>query len=294
MKIVITGSLGNIGKPLAESLVSKGHSVTIISSNLQKQQDIEHLGATAVIGSISDIGFLTQAFGGADSVFCMTPPNYSHPDQLGYYKDVASAYQKAITNSEVNRAVYLSSYGAHLPSGTGFIKGSYFSEQILNTTPDLTLTHLRPTFFYYNLLGFINMIKSAGFMGSVYGGDDRLTMVSPTDIAEAASDELVKTDSIEKVRYVASDDRSCKEIAAVLGNAIGIPSLKWLVLPKDQVIAAMKKNGMNDEAAENYVELGESIHTGKLREDFDLKGRINGKMQLEEYAKEFAAAFNRK
>ena len=31
MKIVITGSLGNIGKPLTEELVWKGHDVTVIT-----------------------------------------------------------------------------------------------------------------------------------------------------------------------------------------------------------------------------------------------------------------------
>ncbi len=33
MNIVLTGSLGNIGKPLTQELVQKRHSVTVISSN---------------------------------------------------------------------------------------------------------------------------------------------------------------------------------------------------------------------------------------------------------------------
>lgn len=32
MNIVLTGSLGNIGKPLTKALVEKGHTVTVISS----------------------------------------------------------------------------------------------------------------------------------------------------------------------------------------------------------------------------------------------------------------------
>jgi nucleoside-diphosphate-sugar epimerase len=32
MKIVVTGSLGNISKPLTKELVQKKHSVTVISS----------------------------------------------------------------------------------------------------------------------------------------------------------------------------------------------------------------------------------------------------------------------
>jgi hypothetical protein len=36
MKIILTGSLGNIWKPLTQQLVQKGHQVTVISSNLEK------------------------------------------------------------------------------------------------------------------------------------------------------------------------------------------------------------------------------------------------------------------
>jgi nucleoside-diphosphate-sugar epimerase len=40
MKVIVTGSLGNIGKPLAKELVQKGHTVTVISSKPEKQKDI--------------------------------------------------------------------------------------------------------------------------------------------------------------------------------------------------------------------------------------------------------------
>lgn len=37
MKIIITGSLGNVAKPLAEQLIAEGHDITIISSNDSKK-----------------------------------------------------------------------------------------------------------------------------------------------------------------------------------------------------------------------------------------------------------------
>jgi len=36
MNIVLTGSLGNISKPLAQDLIAKGHSVTVISSKAEQ------------------------------------------------------------------------------------------------------------------------------------------------------------------------------------------------------------------------------------------------------------------
>ena len=60
--------MGNISKPLSQELTAKGHDVTIISSNVAKQQEIEALGAKVAIGSVTDAEFLKTAFVGADAV----------------------------------------------------------------------------------------------------------------------------------------------------------------------------------------------------------------------------------
>ena len=57
MKIIITGSLGHISKPLTEALVQKGHTVTVISSKPERKKEIEALGAVAAIGTMEDTDF---------------------------------------------------------------------------------------------------------------------------------------------------------------------------------------------------------------------------------------------
>ncbi|MEH2256040.1 NAD(P)H-binding protein [Nostoc sp.] len=145
IKAIVTGSLGNIGKPLAEELVQKGHTVTVISSKPEKQKDIEALGATAAIGSLEDVDFLVSTFTDADAVFAMVPPDFTEPDQVEYYRRIGSNYAQAIQQSGVKRLVHLSSTGAHLDNGTGFILGSHHTESILNELSDIAITHLRPT-----------------------------------------------------------------------------------------------------------------------------------------------------
>ena len=166
MNIVITGSLGHIGKPLSEELIQQGHHVTVISSKPEKQSDIEALGATAAIGSVEDVAFLTVTFSGADAVFCLVPPNFSEPDQVMYYNRIGNHYAQALKQAGVKRVVDLSSYGAHLEKGTGFIVGSHHVESTLDALPNVTVTHIRPGYFYYNLFGFASMIQAAGFMGA--------------------------------------------------------------------------------------------------------------------------------
>ncbi len=292
MKIIITGSLGHIGKPLAEELVQKGHTVTVISSKPEKQKDIEALSAVAAIGSLEDVDFLVSTFDGADAVYAMVPPNYTVPDVRTYYRRLGNNYAQAIQRSGVKHVVHLSSFGAHLDKGTGFILGAHDVENILNELSDVAVTHLRPTYFYYNLYNFVDMIKGAGFIGANYGGDDKIVMVDPGDIAAAAAEELETSANGRKVRYVASDERTANEIAHILGAAIGKPDLKWVIFTDEQTQGAMEEKGMPPHIAANFVELGASIHSGALRQDYDLhKPTVLGKVKLADFAKEFAAAF---
>lgn len=293
MNIVITGSLGHVGKPLTNELVQKGHHVTVISSKPEKRADIEALGATAAIGSVDDVAFLTGTFTGADAVFCLIPPNFSAPDQVTYYSRVGNNYAQAIEQAGVKRVVDLSSYGAHLEKGTGFIVGSHHVEKRLDALANVAVTHVRPGYFYYNLYNFVGMIKATGFMGANYGGDDRLVLVSPVDIAAAVADELTTSVTHRHVRYVASDERTCNEVAQVLGRAIGKPDLTWAVISSEQMQTGLEANGVPMSAAAALVELGSATHSGALREDYERHKPVLGTVKLEDFAQEFATGFTR-
>jgi uncharacterized protein YbjT (DUF2867 family) len=291
MKIIITGSLGNISRPLASKLLNAGHAVTVISSTQERCTAIEALGATAAIGDVEDRQFLTLTFSGADAVYCMVPPNFFEADQVAYYEKIASSYADALAAAGIRRVVHLSSYGAHLAEGTGIIKGSYEAEQIFNGLSGINLTHVRPSYFFYNLLGFIPMIKSAGFIGTVYGAEDRVPMVAPEDIAALIAEEVVQMDSTNKVRYVTSDERSCNEIASVLGQAIGRPDLRWRLLPEEQVFRMLVDNGVDVRLANSLVELASATHSGILRGDFDQQPVQVGKVRLEDFTEIFNSVY---
>ena len=165
MKIVVTGSLGQISKPLTEELVEMGHSVTAISRNPERQKDIEALGAKAAIGIMEDANFLTTTFTGADAVYCMI--------SSGDANTISDNYKQAIQRSDVKRIVHLSSVGAHTDKNNGFLRDFYVAENILGKLPaDIAITHLRPGGFYSNLYRFIDAIKTQGVITSNYGADD--------------------------------------------------------------------------------------------------------------------------
>jgi len=295
MKIILTGSLGHISKPLTEELVQKGHTVTVISSKPERQKDIETLGATAAIGSVEDVGFLTTTFTGADAAYTMLPPiTHFNPglDLMAYSRKIGNNYAQAIKQSHIKRVVHLSSIGAHLDKGSGLILCHHAVEVILNKLSDVAITFMRPSGFYYNLYSFVAMIKKEGFIAANYGAGDKLIWVSPKDIAAAVAEELETAGADSKLRYVASDELTGNETASILGRAIGKPDLKWVMITSEQMQAGLETAGMNPNIAAGLVEMYASQHNGLLSADYYLhRPAVMGKVKLKDFAEEFAAAF---
>jgi uncharacterized protein YbjT (DUF2867 family) len=289
MKIIVTGSLGNISKPLTEELVEKGHLVTVISRKPEKQKDIESLGARAAIGYVEDVKFLSTTFTGADAVYCMEPP-YNHDAEKLIHN-----YVQAIQQSGVKRLVNLSSIGAHTDKGNGILAFYYTMETILNKLPsDVAITFVRPGGFYYNLLRCIDTIKTQGVIASNYGGDDKLPWASPIDIAAAVAEELVTPFAGRKVCYVVSDELTCDEVATILGTAIGKPDLKWIVIPDEEMRSRLIAAGFSARLAAGFVEMNASTHSGQLFEDYYRNRPVLGKVKMKDFAKEFASIYDQK
>lgn len=298
MKIVITGSLGNISKPLTQKLVLKGHSVTVISSKAERQKDIESIGAKAAIGTMQDVDFLTATFIGADIVYLMETIDanaFFDPDidLIATYNTIGHNYKQAIEQSQVKHLVHLSSIGAHTNKGNGNLLMHYNVENILKQLPnDVSIKFMRPTGFYTNLFRSIQSIKTQGAFISNYGGDKKEPWVSPFDIATVIAEEMEKPFDGRIIRYVASEEISPNEIAKTLGEAIGYPELKWIVISDEKLLKNMLSVGMNEKIAKGFVEMQAAQGSGFLYEDYYYHKPVLGKVKLVDFAKEFAKVYN--
>ena len=297
MNITLTGSLGHIGKPLTQKLIAEEHTVTVISSNPARSKEIVAVGAIPAIGTLQDVDFLASTFKGAEVVYTLAPPaNYfDHDlDLLGYFQTLGSSFAEAIRRAEVKRVVNLSSIGAHLDKGNGILEGTYHVENILNDLPeDVAITHLRPTEIYYNLFQFIDLIKNQGIIASNVEESDLNVWVSPQDIAACVAEEINTPSSGRKVRYVASDELTYKEVAGILGSAIGKPDLQWVTITDDQMRQGLESVGMQPAIAQGMVEMYAAIHRGLLYEDYNLhKSQALGQVKMNDFAREFAAVYH--
>ena len=310
MKIIVTGSLGNISKPLAMDLIAQGHSVTIVSSNPGKQKDIETLGVNAAIGKLEDVTFLINTFTGADAVYCMVPMNMNEARPKAYAHKIANNYVHALKQTKVQRVVLLSGWSANLMKGEN-------AEDIFKELTNAFITIMRPGAFYTNFYFSMDMIKGKGLIGKFltlrysgfkalltgktgllmgnYGGNDKIVFVSPKDIAKAVAEELVNppTEKV-KIRYVGSEEMTCNEAARIIGMAIGKPHLKWVLISDKQMLQGLKMAKMSQELAETMVEMQAVMHSGTPLKSFHENNPKMGKVKLKEFAEEFAKAYHQK
>lgn len=286
---VITGSIGHIGKEVVKGLVKAGKEVRVVTSSADRVKDIEQLGAKAIVGSVQNAAFVTEAFKGAEVVYTMIPPIWNTSNWRESQLEVAKNYAQAIEANKVKYVVNLSSIGAHLKTGNGPIGGLYDFEQLVNAIPGLSVKHLRAGFFYYNFLNQIVLAKNLGILGDNFGGP--LLMVDTKDIAAAALEELLGLSfSGNSVRYIISDERSTEEVVDVLGKAINKP-LKWVQFSDEERLNGLLQAGVPETHAKAFTEMGKGFREGILQTDLRQHWPVLGPTKLEDYAKEFARAY---
>lgn len=293
MKYTLTGGAGNITKPLALALLQAGHTVTVIGRDAAKLKELTQAGAIAAIGSVEDVSFLTAAFSGADALYTMVPPTHAATDWKAYIGLIGQNYATAITAAGVKQVVNLSSVGAHLPDGVGPVSGLHRAEKALNTLTDVNILHLRPAYFFQNLLANIPLVKGMGIIGANFSAAaGKFPIVATDDIAAVAAEALLSLDfQGHTIRYIASDETGTDQIAQVLGAAIGKPDLVWVKFTDEQALGGMIQAGLQEEVAKNYAEMNHAIDTGNMYADYFKHKPALGKIKLTDFAKVFATVY---
>jgi uncharacterized protein YbjT (DUF2867 family) len=259
---VILGASGNTGAIIANYLLSKGEKVRLLGRDAGRLQGFARKGAEAFTADVSDAVALTKAFGGARAAYLMLPPLNSREEQ----ERQSDAIAKAVKESGLRYAVHLSSYGAHVPEGTGPVTGLHSSEQKLNAISDLNVLHLRAAYFMENNLGAIDMIHGMGLFGHALLPDLKLPMIATRDVGDYVAQRLLDLDfSGKQTRELLGErDLTMTEATAVIARGIGKPDLRYEQFPYDQVQQVLVQMGMPPKKAAVYIEMFEAINAGLL------------------------------
>ena len=296
MNITITGSLGNIGRPLTTQLVAKGHRVTLISHNPERAAAIEQLNAIPMIGSLDDPDLLLRAFENADAVFTMIPPGFHAPDVREYMRRMGEKYVRAIDQARVRYVVNLSSVGADLPAGPGPTGVNHEIEQRMDASGDVHVLHLRPGMFYTNFFGNIPMIRAQQLIGNNFDAGVGMLLTHPRDIAAAACLALdTLSFSGKNIQYIVGAETNGGEVAQALGGAIGKPELRWMHFSDEDLLQGLMQSGFTRDMASVYVvEIGVALREGRMLDHYRRnKDKSVGGTSLADFAREFAAVYSK-
>ena len=260
--IVITGASGNIGSKIAASLLMQGQKVRCVARTAEKLKEFSGKGAEVSTISLSETSSLIKTFSGADAVFAMIPPNYTAPDFRAYQNTIGASLAEAIEKSGVKYLVNLSSQGAHLPEGTGPIKGLHDQEVRLNKLNGVNILHMRPTYFMENLLANLDMIKSMGIVGSALRGDLKFPMIATKDIAKFAVERLMKRDymGIAVRDLLGQRDISMNEVAGIIAQKVNKPSLQYVQFSYEDTEKALIGMGFSEDVSRLFVEMSKALN----------------------------------
>jgi uncharacterized protein YbjT (DUF2867 family) len=259
---VILGATGNTGSIVADTLLLRGKKVRVVGRDAGRLERFVRKGAEAIAADVSDAVALTKAFKGARAAYLMLPPITSREDQ----ERESDAITKAVAESGLRYAVYLSSYGAHVPKGTGPVTGLHSSEQKLNAIGGLNVLHLRAAYFMENNLSAIGMIHGMAIFGHALLPDLKLPMIATPDVGAYAARRLLDLDfSGKQTRELLGErDLSMTEVTAVIARGIGKPNLRYEQFSYDQLQQALTQSGFSPKKAAVYVEMFTAINAGVL------------------------------
>jgi len=260
----VLGASGNIGSVISRKLLERGEKVRVFARHAGALQQFVQRGAEAVLGEMTDTAALTEALSGARAAFLMIPPGPTSPDYHAEQDRMSDAIAVAVKDSGLQYAVFLSSYGAQAPSGTGPIAGLHNTEEKLNSVQHLNLLRLRPAFFMENHLSAVGMIQGMGIFGGALKPDLKIPMIATRDIGAYAADRLLQLDfnGKETRELLGERDLTMNDVAAAISRALNRADLRYAQFPYDQVEQVLTQMGTSAKTAALYIEMFHGINDG--------------------------------
>jgi uncharacterized protein YbjT (DUF2867 family) len=265
--ITVMGATGQVGSQIVRRLLAAGEQVRAVGRNPGALARLAADGAEVLAGDAGDAEFLTRAFRGADAVHTLLPYSPTAPDFRAEQARLGEAIVAAIRGSEVRSVVALSSLGADLPDGTGFIAASlYPQEQRLRALDGVDLLFLRPTLFFESIVAAVDLVEAMGVNADAVDPDVALPMIATRDVAEVAAAALRSRDwtGVAVRELLGPRDLTYAEATRILGEAIGRPDLQYVRLPDEEMVAALVQGGFSPDTAALHVEMGRALSAGTI------------------------------
>ncbi|MCE5269205.1 MAG: NmrA family NAD(P)-binding protein [Planctomycetaceae bacterium] len=267
MNIAVTTPTGHVGRAVTDFLLecSRDINVTLLGRRPEKLQDFVRRGANTAIGALDDTEYVVKATKGMDALFWATPPVFGSDDLRGFQNRLANAAATAIRTNRIHRVVNLSSIGADVATGAGPISGLHDVEEQLNKI-GCHVTHLRPGFFFENILWQLDTIRTWGRISWPINPSVAYPMIATHDIGRAAATRLVNMDWTGHVvqELHGPADLTFREVADILSQVLG-RKIVYVRTSREDARDAMLQKAMSENVAQSMLEMYDALDTGKVR-----------------------------
>jgi uncharacterized protein YbjT (DUF2867 family) len=263
----VIGASGNTGHVVAKTLLARGHKVRAVARTAARLQALTSQGAEAFPCDITDSEQILRALKGVEGAYVLIPPNVSSTDVRTFQERVSDSLASAIAKSAVPFVVSLSSVGADKAAGTGPAVGLHNLEEKLNRIDPVNILHLRAAYFMENTLGQAAAIRMMGSTAGPLRPDLKLPMIATRDIGAVAAEALLQLDFKGKQtrELLGQRDLDYREVATIIGKAIGKPNLGYVQAPDEQFRSVLTQMGMSMNVADLLLEMSKALNSGHMK-----------------------------
>ncbi|MCV7286235.1 NAD(P)H-binding protein [Mycolicibacterium wolinskyi] len=237
--ILVTGSTGNVGRPLVSELVNAGARVRAVTRNPQ---------AAAFPPEVELVESVAQGIPGATAVFL---------NSRGLGDELAATIDLART-SGVRRLVALSAINADEDDSRqpSRVRGDRNREtEQLAVASGLEWVSLRPTYFASNFAGMWSAQIRLGDVVSGPYADASLAPIADADISAVAAVALLTDELVgQRIPLTGPEALTNTQLVAAIGSALGRP-LHYQEVPADLVRKHFVAIGFAAEFADGYLAL---------------------------------------
>jgi uncharacterized protein YbjT (DUF2867 family) len=282
--VLVIGATGRVGGEVARRLARQGRPVRALARDPAKAAPLAALGIEIVAGDLVEPASLACAFAGIERVFLASALD---PRQAELQGNAVEAARRA----GVRHVVKLSGLATGLDSSVASGLWHARTEQQIERS-GMAWTHLRPHFFFQNLLGAAPLVAGTGVLPCTTGAG-AIAGVDARDVAECAAAALAGDAHLgcaytvtgpESFTYAELADR----LSALLGRAIHTRELT-----PEAARARMVADGMPAWHAELLAEFAACFARGGGARITDAVQRLTGRAprSVGEFLREHAAAF---
>jgi uncharacterized protein YbjT (DUF2867 family) len=279
---IILGGNGHVGSAVAQTLLSQGEPVTIISRSSSSIPKWQKHGAQVEVVDVHNTVELRRVFAKGKRLFLLNPPADPATDiDVEERKSLASILA-AIKDSGLEKIVAESTYGAQPGSKIGDMGILYEMEQQL-AAQSIPFSVIRAAYYMSNWDFSVQTAKQDSAIDTFFPTDFVLPMVAPRDIGQLAA--RLMTEPIENtgLHNIEGPERySSLDVAEAFAKALQKP-VKVVEIPRDRWIETMQNMGFSNEAAASFS----NMTTLAIEGEMPTRDRVTrGVISLESYIAE--------